>query len=131
GAAVLREQRDFILRRPKLPVCRFEHARDTQVHRRKSGKHDQANCGHLISPPAGYTPAFRMSQNAAYMTVSSSMTSLFGGRIHQPKATRDDGRHRQEQGAGRGFELRSCWSRARRFTSANIDPYACIVLLRE
>jgi len=32
---------------------------------------------------------------------------------------------------GRGFELRSCWSRARRFTSANIDPYACIVLLRE
>jgi len=40
-----------------------------------------------------------MSQNAAYMTVRSSMTSLFGGRIHQPKATRDDGRHQQEQGA--------------------------------
>src|SRR5260370_34808166 len=75
-AAVLREQRDFIRRRPKLPVCRFEHARDTQVHRRKSGKHDQANCGHLISP-AAVSPTFRMSQNAAYMTVSSSITPRF------------------------------------------------------
>src|SRR5262249_21970453 len=97
-----------------------------QVHRRKSGKHDQANCGHLISPAAGHTPAFRMSQNAAYMTVSSSMTSLFGGRITSQKllGTTDDINKNKALFTkvdkknetlcvslryGRGFELRS-WS---------------------
>jgi hypothetical protein len=58
---VAKEPFGSLHRRPKLPICYFEHARGSEVHRRKSGIDDEADFVHLISPTSVYTTAHRMS----------------------------------------------------------------------